>query len=59
VLPCLQSLSSVVQRDELADSQGLVAQPAVVRLDQPVVSRLAKTRALELDATAIRPVARA
>ena len=55
VLPSLQLLPNVVHRDELVDVQELVAQPAVERLDQPVVRGLARPRVVELDASPIGP----
>lgn len=56
VLPGLHLLAHVVHRDELVDVQELVAQPAVERLDQPVVGGLAWARVVELDAAPIRPI---
>ena len=56
VLPSVQLLVHIVHRDELVDVQELVAQPAVERLDQPVVGGLARARVVELDAATIRPV---
>ena len=42
--------------DELVDVQELVSQPAVERLDQPVVGGLVRARVVELEAASIRPL---
>ena len=56
VLPGLQFLTGIVQRDELVDVQALVAQPTVERLDQPVLRGLSRPDEIELDAASIGPL---
>ena len=55
VLPDLQFLPGIVQCDELVESEELVAQPSVERLDQVIVCRLAGAGVVEFDPLAIRP----
>ena len=59
VLPDLQFLPGIVQRDELVDIEELVAQPSVERLDQAIIRGLTGAGVVELDPSAIcslRPV---
>lgn len=55
VLPNLQFLPGIVQRDEFVDVEELVAQPAVERFDQAIIRGLSGTGVVEFDPPQIRP----
>ena len=56
VLPSLQLLARIVQRDELVDVEKLVAQPPVEGLDQAIIRGLSGAGVVEFDPSAIRPL---
>ena len=51
VLPSLQFLAGIVQRDEFVDVKEFIAQSAIERLDQPIVRGFAGSCVVELDST--------
>jgi len=52
--PTFELLTCILQREEDLDVQALVPEPAVERLDEGVLDRLARADKVELDAVRVR-----